>query len=203
MEQCSFLTFQPAPSYARQFIFRLRLETVLFTDTMHSHRLGTDEQVLCIKVLDLEISEITRERRLLAVVGTAIVQGEDLSPKGCIYIFDIVTVVPEPDRPETNRKLKLVVREEVKGAVTAVSSIGTQGFLLMAQGQKCMVRGLKEDGSLLPVAFMDTQCYVTVAKELKGSRMLVLGDIAKGIWFAGYTVSGNPHHRFGTRCPSC
>ena len=60
--------------------------------------------------------------------------------------------------------------------------------MIGAQVQKCIVRGLKEDGSLLPVAFMDMSCYVSVAKELKGTGMCLLGDAVKGIWFAGYSV---------------
>lgn len=72
--------------------------------------------------------------------------------------------------------------------MTALSEVGTQGFLLEAQGQKCMVRGLKEDGSLLPVAFMDMQCYVSVARELKGTGLCVMGDAVKGVWFTGYSV---------------
>lgn len=52
-----------------------------------------------------------------------------------------------------------------------------------------MVRGLKEDGSLLPVAFMDMQCYVNVVKELKGTGMCILGDALKGLWFTGYSVN--------------
>jgi cleavage and polyadenylation specificity factor subunit 1 len=50
-----------------------------------------------------------------------------------------------------------------------------------------MVRGLKEDNTLLPVAFMDMNCYVTTMKELPGTGLCVFGDILKGIWFAGYT----------------
>ena len=136
----------------------------------------------------LETSEMTPTRRSLVTVGTAIVRGEDLSSQGRIYIFDIIEVVPEPDHPETGLKLKLIAKEETKGAVTALSEIGTEGFLLVAQGQKCMVRGLKEDGSLLPVSFMDMQCYVSVAKELRGTGLCLMGDVIKGIWFVGYTV---------------
>ena len=142
---------------------------------------------MSVKTMSLETSEHTHERQSLVVVGTAIIRGEDLPALGRIYVFDIIDVVPEPDHPETGKKLKLIAREEVKGAVTALSEIGTQGFLLAAQGQKCMVRGLKEDGSLLPVAFMDMQCYVSAAKELKGTGLCVMGDAIKGIWFAGYT----------------
>ena len=132
---------------------------LILTDSLYSrHDLDPGEVVMSIKTMSLEISEHTHERQSLIVVGTAIIRGEDLPAIGRIYVLDIIDVVPEPDHPETGKKLKLIAREEVKGAVTALSEIGTQGFLLAAQGQKCMVRGLKEDGSLLPVAFMDMQC---------------------------------------------
>lgn len=160
-----------------------------------THVLDPQEVILCIKTLNLEISETTHERKELIAVGTSTVHGEDLATKGCIRIFEVITVVPEPDRPETNRRLRLIVKDEVKGAVSAVSELGTQGFLIMAQGQKCMVRGLKEDGTLLPVAFMDMQCYVTFLKTLPRTGMLMMGDAFKGLWFTGYTVSISPFSR--------
>jgi cleavage and polyadenylation specificity factor subunit 1 len=152
-----------------------------------THMLEPQEVILCVEVLNLEVSESTHERKPLVAIGTAIVHGEDLATKGCVYIYEVITVVPEPSRPETNRKLRLLSKEEVKGAVTALSGLGTQGFLIMAQGQKCMVRGLKEDGTLLPVAFMDMQCYVTVLKSLDDTGILLMGDAYKGVWFTGYT----------------
>lgn len=154
-----------------------------------SYPLDAAEHVTAVKNVNMEISENTHERKDLIVVGTAITKGEDIPARGCIYVFDVIEVVPEPGKPETGRKLKLVGKETVKGAVTALSGIGGQGFVIVAQGQKCMVRGLKEDGSLLPVAFMDMQCYVNVAKELKGTGMCILGDAVKGLWFAGYSVT--------------
>lgn len=146
------------------------------------------ETIMCIKSLNLEVSESTNERRQLITVGTALSKGEDLATKGRLYVYDIVTVVPEPDRPETNKRLKLIAKEEIpRGAITGVSEVGTQGFMLVAQGQKCMVRGLKEDGTLLPVAFMDMNCYVTTVKELGGTGLCIMTDAVKGVWFTGYT----------------
>jgi cleavage and polyadenylation specificity factor subunit 1 len=156
-----------------------------------THILDPQETILCIKTLNLEVSETTHQRKDLIAVGTSIVHGEDLATKGRIRIFEVITVVPEPDRPETNKRLKLIVKDEVKGAVSAISELGTQGFLIMAQGQKCMVRGLKEDGTLLPVAFMDMQCYVTELKTLHNTGMLLTADAYRGVWFAGYTVRGD------------
>ncbi|RYO95940.1 hypothetical protein DL764_007565 [Monosporascus ibericus] len=146
------------------------------------------EVVMCVETLNLEVSESTHEFKHLIAVGTAIVRGEDLPTKGRVYVYDVVTVIPEPGRPETDKRFKLVAREDIpRGAVTALSEIGTQGLMLVAQGQKCMVRGLKEDGTLLPVAFMDMNCYVTSVRELKGTGLCVMSDAVKGVWFTGYT----------------
>jgi cleavage and polyadenylation specificity factor subunit 1 len=146
------------------------------------------ESIMCVKSLNLEISETTNERKQLITVGTAISKGEDIPIKGRLYVYDVVTVVPQPGRPETNKRLKLIAKEEIpRGAITGVSEVGTQGFMLVAQGQKCMVRGLKEDGTLLPVAFMDMNCFVTAVKELPGTGLCVLSDAIKGVWFVGYT----------------
>ncbi len=177
------LTFKP--HIERGLLRVIDEKTWTIIDT---HILDPQEAVLCIKTLNLEVSETTHQRKDLIAVGTSIVHGEDLATKGCIRIFEVITVVPEPDRPETNKRLKLIVKDEVKGAVSAISELGTQGFMIMAQGQKCMVRGLKEDGTLLPVAFMDMQCYVSTLKTLPRTGMLLMGDAFKGVWLTGYTV---------------
>ncbi|KAI3340631.1 CPSF A subunit region-domain-containing protein [Ustulina deusta] len=146
------------------------------------------ETVMCVETLHLEVSEATNERKHLIAVGTAISRGEDLPIKGRVLVYDIVAVIPEPGRPETDKRLKLIAKEDIpRGAVTALSEIGTQGLMLVAQGQKCMVRGLKEDGSLLPVAFMDMSCYVTAVRELRGTGLCLMADAVKGVWFTGYT----------------
>ncbi|KAG5933672.1 Protein cft1, partial [Claviceps sorghi] len=155
---------------------------------IHTVEMESCESIESMKTLQLEVSEETRERRMLVAVGSALSKGEDLPTRGRVQVFDIVTVVPEPGRPETNKRLKLMAKEEMpRGAVTALSEIGAQGLMLVAQGQKCMVRGLKEDGSLLPVAFLDMSCHVSSVKELPGTGLCVMADAFKGLWFAGYT----------------
>jgi len=179
-EDISFL-----PSTERSFV---KLVTLINGSVIDTVELEPLEMITCVKTLNLEVSEITHEKKQLIVIGTAIVRGEDLAARGRLYVFDVVSVVPEPDRPETDKKLKIIAREDIaRGAVTAVSEIGTQGFMLVAQGQKCMVRGLKEDSTILPVAFMDMNCLVTSAKELGGTGLCVMGDVLKGVWFTGYT----------------
>lgn len=150
--------------------------------------LEATETIESLKTLNLEVSEDTKERRLLVAVGSALSKGEDLPTRGRIQVLDIVTVIPEPGHPETNRRLKPLAKEDIpRGGVTAVSEIGTQGLMLIAQGQKCMVRGLKEDGSLLPVAFLDMNCHVASARALPRTGLCLVSDAFKGVWFAGYT----------------
>ncbi|PBP22428.1 CPSF A subunit region [Diplocarpon rosae] len=177
------ITFKPTMEQGH-----LKLINPVNWSVIHEVELAPYEVIMCIKTLNLETSEITNDRRQLIAVGTGISKGEDLAIKGRIHVYDVVTVVPEPDRPETNKRLKLIAKEEIaRGAITCISEIGTQGFMLVSQGQKCMVRGLKEDGTLLPVAFMDLNCYVTSIKELRGTGICVFSDAIKGVWIAGYT----------------
>ncbi|EEA22246.1 mRNA cleavage and polyadenylation factor subunit [Talaromyces marneffei ATCC 18224] len=152
-----------------------------------SYTFSPAERITAVENINLEISEKTGKRKDMIVVGTTYAKGEDIAARGNVYVFDVIDVVPDPDEPGTNLKLKLIGEESIRGAVTAVSGIGGQGFMIVAQGQKCMVRGLKDDGSLLPVAFIDVQCYVSVIKELKGTGMCLIGDAFKGLWFTGYS----------------
>ncbi|KOS21575.1 Protein cft1 [Escovopsis weberi] len=166
----------------------LKLINPVTWTVIHTVDMEACESIESMKTLHLEVSEETRERRMLLAVGTALSKGEDLPTRGRVQVFDIVTVIPEPGRPETNKRLKLLAREEIpRGGVTALSEVGTQGLMLVAQGQKCMVRGLKEDGSLLPVAFLDMSCHVSTVRELPGTGLCLMADAFKGLWFAGYT----------------
>ncbi|KAK7397891.1 mRNA cleavage and polyadenylation factor subunit [Neonectria punicea] len=166
----------------------LKLVSPVSWTVIHELELEPCESIECMRTLHLEVSEETKERRMLLAVGTAVAKGEDLPIRGRVHVFDIVTVIPEPGRPETNKRLKLIAREDIpRGGVTALSEVGTQGLMLVAQGQKCMVRGLKEDGSLLPVAFLDMSCHVVSARELPRSGLILIADAFKGVWFAGYT----------------
>ena len=125
-------------------------------------------------------------RTELICLGTTIPPAPLSPATGTVTILNVIPCVPFPDRPSTDRKLRLITREEVKGAVTALSSIGSQGFLVVGQGQKILVRGLKEDGRLMPVAFMDVGCHVTSLRNLPGTGLTLMGDAVRGVGVVGY-----------------
>ncbi len=119
----------------------LKLINPINWSVIHEIELEPFEVVMCVETLNLEVSEVTNEKRQMVTVGTAISRGEDLPTKGRIYVYDIVNVVPEPGRPETNKRLKEMAREDIpRGAITRISEIGTQGFMLVAQVQSLLLR---------------------------------------------------------------
>ena len=139
-----------------------------------------------MKVMPLEVSEHTHEQKMMIVAGTAIQRGEDTPTKGVVNVFEVLDVVPDPDRPDSGLKLHAISHEETKGGVTAIESFPS-GLLGTGQGQKLMIRGLKEDGSCLPVAFLDGQCYTTQLKTFAQSGMWLAADAEKGLWFGSFT----------------
>lgn len=145
------------------------------------------ELVTSMEVMPLEISEITHKHKLLVALGTISQRAENYAARGCIYALEIIDVVPEPGQPETGKKFRIVSREETKGGITAL--MGIAGLVGAAQGQKLMIRGLREDGSCLPVAFLDAQCYMTELKTLASSKLWIAADAWKGLWFGGFGVS--------------
>ncbi|KAK9432247.1 CPSF A subunit region-domain-containing protein [Lipomyces doorenjongii] len=151
------------------------------------------EVALVVKAVRLQVSENSNVRRQYVAVGTGVFFGEDLPAKGYVYIFEIIEVVPEPGKPENNHKLKLIVKEDARGVVSTLCDVN--GYLLAAQGQKVMVRALREDNSFLPVAFMDMNLYVSEAKSIK--NMILMGDVMKSVWFVGFSEEPYKMQLFG------
>lgn len=84
----------------------------------------------------LEVNDETRLRKPYIVAGTGLFKGEDVAVRGMVYVFEMIQVVPEKDRPETRHKMRLITRESVRGAVTSVCDI--KGYLLNMQGLKVL-----------------------------------------------------------------
>lgn len=135
-------------------------------------------------VLDIGSSSLIKKfknKREYIVVGTGKYRMEDLAANGAFKIFEIIDIIPEPGKPETNHKFKETFQENIKGAVTSVCELS--GRFLVSQGQKVIVRDLQDDGTV-PVAFLDTPVYVSESKSF--GNLLILGDPLKGCWLIGF-----------------
>lgn len=147
------------------------------------YELAENEQALALKTVTLTVAtDYTRKRRTCLAVSTAIYRGEDLAMRGAVYVFDVVEVVPEVDKPEDRYRLRNICREEVKAAATTLCEV--DGYLLSSQGQKVVIRSLEEDERLTPVAFVDLGIATTTAKCIRS--LILFGDVQSGVRFTGF-----------------
>lgn len=142
------------------------------------------EQCFSLQCAALESKQTSTGRKYFMVVGTGGLRGEDTTMRGSIRIFDIIEVVPEPNNPQTNHKFKHLHTEDVKGAVTAMCNVS--GHLAACIGSKVIVWSFEDDESLVGVAFIDVQIYVTSMRSVK--NFILIGDAQKSIWFLGFQL---------------
>lgn len=146
--------------------------------------LGDNEVGVSVKSIPLDVGSETKRfkhRKEFVLVGLGKFRMEDLASNGAYYLYDIIDIVPEPGKPETNHKFKEFSKEDTKGAVTSVCDVS--GRFLVAQGQKIIVRDIKGN-SAVPVAFLDTSVYVSEAKSF--GNLVLLGDSLKSVWLVGF-----------------
>ncbi|KXS16802.1 hypothetical protein M427DRAFT_55141 [Gonapodya prolifera JEL478] len=165
--------------------YQLELVSPITWETVDRFEFAEYEHVLDAQAISLESKQTTSGRKLFVVVGTGFVRAEDLSSRGKIYIFDVIEVVPEPDNPRTNHKLKLLYQSDDKGTAGPVTRLcGVNGYLLAAIGNKIIVHSFEDGESLDGVAFLDVNIYVRAVSAIK--NVIVAGDLLKSIWFMGF-----------------
>jgi len=91
-------------------------------------------------------------------------------------LFDLIEVVPEPDKPWTKYKLKQVYAKEQKGPVSAITSI--MGFLVTSVGQKVYLWQLKDE-DIVGVAFIDTNIFIHQMVSIKS--LILVADVYKSV----------------------
>ena len=134
------------------------------------------EHVSCLKIVMLSYEGARSGLKEYICMGTNYNYSEDITSRGRILLFDLIEVVPEPDKPWTKYKLKEVYAKEQKGPVSAVTH--TLGFLVTAVGQKVYLWQLVND-DLIGVAFIDTNIYIHQMVSIKS--LILVADIYKSV----------------------
>ena len=75
-----------------------------------------------------------KKKREYIVIGIGKYRMEDLAANGIFKIYEIIDIIPEPGKPETNHKFKEIFKEETRGAITSICELS--GRFLVSQGQK-------------------------------------------------------------------
>ena len=135
-----------------------------------------------LRTMNIQLDTHTKRSREYVVFGVAQVGTEDLPASGSFYVYDIVPMAPDPGSPDMTSKFEKFFSEEVRGAVTTVCELS--GRFAISQNHKIMVRDAQEDGSVVPVAFLDTPVYVTDSKSF--GNFFIVGDSMQGFEFIGF-----------------
>lgn len=146
--------------------------------------LSENEIGLQVKSMPLDVGSETKRfksKKEFVLVGTGKYRLEDLACNGSYKLLEIIDIIPEPGRPETNHKFKEFTQEDTRGAVTSLCDVS--GRFLVAQGQKIIVRDIK-DNTAVSVAFLDTSVFVSESKSF--GNLVILGDTLKSVWLAGF-----------------
>lgn len=141
-----------------------------------------NETVSALELLTLNSSSAPTGLKDFIGVGTTVYNGEDRPTRGSMYVFEVVEVVASRDDPEANCRLKLLVKDDGKGPVTALSDIS--GYFVVAIGQRMFVRAFEKQEALINVAFLDVGFLTTTIRRL-GSTLLIT-DVKKACIFVGF-----------------
>lgn len=134
------------------------------------------EHVCALKMVMLTYEGTQSGLKGYICMGTNFNYSEDISSRGRILLFDLIEVVPEPDKPWTKYKLKQIYAKEQKGPVSAVTSI--MGLLVTSVGQKVYLWQLK-DQDLTGVAFIDTNIFIHQMVSIKS--LILIADVYKSV----------------------
>ncbi|KAI9223242.1 CPSF A subunit region-domain-containing protein [Blastocladiella britannica] len=139
------------------------------------------EQVTAVHHTLLECKSAASGYKTFLAVGTTFVRGEDVSTGGRIYLYEPITVVPEPGRPATATRLKLQCIEEIKAPVTSLGTV--MGHLTVGAGAKVVMYDLDETDTgartLVGIAFAHSRAMATHLVSV--NAYLLVGDATQSV----------------------
>lgn len=131
----------------------------------------------------LKTKETSQGRKPFFVVGVSAVKGEDRPVRGRILVFDVMRVVPDPERPQQTLKFKLLCAADMKAPVTAMSCIA--GHLSVSTGYRTVIHQFVSNDTLDGVAFTDAGVHTAASCAVR--HLLVLGDVgSRGMGLYGF-----------------
>jgi hypothetical protein len=159
-----------------QFFIQLYTPTTWEALPLGRHELSDWEHVSCLKIVNLPFEGHSSGFRSYLAASTINCYNEDVNSRGKIFIFDVIETVPEPDKPLTNIKMKIIFEKEQKGPVSCLESVN--GYLIGGVGQKVFIWEYINN-ELIGKAFIDTHFFVHRMVALK--NFVLIADLHRSI----------------------
>lgn len=163
------------------------------------------EIVTACKSVILNSRQSNTGKKEYIAISTSFQKGEDRQIRGRILLFEIISIVPDPEAPYRDHKFKLIFQEEQKGPVSTLSHVN--GYLLAAVGTKLLMFAFDEEDNdaLVAIAFMDSGLYTSCISSLK--NYCIIGDVYKSAMFCVWQeeppkliLLGQDGHSITTSC---
>eukprot|EP00007_Cunea_sp_BSH-02190019_P003264 CAMPEP_0174241462 /NCGR_PEP_ID=MMETSP0417-20130205/23505_1 /TAXON_ID=242541 /ORGANISM="Mayorella sp, Strain BSH-02190019" /LENGTH=1875 /DNA_ID=CAMNT_0015320703 /DNA_START=121 /DNA_END=5746 /DNA_ORIENTATION=+ len=169
--------------------FDLRLLGPDAIETYDVFPLEENEHVLDMEYVQLKvITHVENKKAVLEdelpvvwkpflVVGTAYQLGEDQLVTGRILLFQVI--VQEESAGQAKPKLKLLMEEVCKGAISSVGSV--EGLLSVAVGPKLLFYQYDETKKIIVgKAFFDCQTYIVTIRTIQ--NYIVVADLFQSVY---------------------
>ena len=134
-----------------------------------------DEHITSMAICPLIYKDPSTEEvstRSFIIIGTSYAQGEDVTCKGRLFVFDIIA---------STKKFKLLLDppKVEKGPISALSAV--QGYLILAIGPKILMYSFESGKEFVGKAFYDTQMFIVSIKSCK--NYIIVADMFKSVCF--------------------
>lgn len=142
-----------------------------------TYELDDNEYVFQVRYLVLNDKQGNNGKSPFLVVCTTFVEGEDRPAKGRLHVLEMISVVPEPENPFKDCKLKVLGVEKTKGSIVQCEEV--RGNIVLCLGTKIMIYRVDRSSGIIPVGFHDLHTFTSSISVVK--NYILASDIYRGV----------------------
>lgn len=144
-----------------------------------TYELGDNEHVFQMRYLILDDKQGNDGKSPFLVVCATLVEGEDKPAKGRLHVLEVISVVPELEKPFKDRKLKILGVEKTKGSIVQCEEV--RGNIVLCLGTKIMIYKVDRSSGIIPIGFYDLHIFTSSISVVK--NYILAADIYRGMSF--------------------
>ncbi|KAH9410588.1 cleavage-polyadenylation specificity factor [Ordospora pajunii] len=148
-------------------------------ECISTYGLDENEHVFYVRYLTLDDRQGNDGKSQFLVICTTMIEGEDKPAKGRLHVLEIISVVPEPENPFKDCKMKVLGIEKTKGSIVQCEEI--RGKIALCLGTKIMIYRIDRSKGIIPVGFYDLHIFTSSISVAK--NYILASDIYRGLSF--------------------